>query len=251
MVFDVLATRPIVKKVISNSRFTGLQYKESAPEKWEVVYNSIDTKSFDPEKIKGEIRSREDIKSDTILLGFIGRLVPWKGLDDLLSVMETIGPKYPNLKLVVMAGEDASSPPGYAKSIRERMQSIKLKNSVIDLGFQKDVRPFLKDFHMLIVPSKEPEPFGRVVIEAMALGVPVLVSNHGGAPEILEDEKYGYTFSPNDNQDLQNKIETLIQDRAELENMSVKVKQHVRDQFSKESLAPQVWSQIQSVLEKD
>ncbi|MHB1347692.1 MAG: glycosyltransferase, partial [Candidatus Humimicrobiaceae bacterium] len=92
----------------------------------------------------------------------------------------------------------------------ENMLELKFSAKNINfLGFC-DISNFLPKIDVLIVPSLWNEPFGRVIIEAYSFGVPVIGSNRGGIPELIEDGKTGFIFDPDINKDLENKINLFI-----------------------------------------
>jgi glycosyltransferase involved in cell wall biosynthesis len=124
--------------------------------------------------------------SPPLRLGFLGRLSPMKGIDRLLEAVSHLDD--PPVVYVGGTGEDA-----YVRSLRDAHE----RPTTHFLGFVAPTAFFGK-IDVLVVPSVWHEPFGRVVIESFAHGVPVIAARRGGLPEIVEEGKTGWTFDPDD-----------------------------------------------------
>ena len=147
----------------------------------DVIYNS-----FSKEK------QIEKIASHKIRFGYIGRLAPTKGVDLLLEAFEE--PEIYNKAELRIAGEGEEA---FVDSLKQRAS-----NSYIH--FLGTVLPedFYSKIDVLVVPSKWHEPLGRVIFEAYSFGVPVIGSDRGGIPEIINQESTGYVFNPDSTQNL-------------------------------------------------
>jgi glycosyltransferase involved in cell wall biosynthesis len=108
------------------------------------------------------------------------------------------------------------------------------------LGFRDDVRPYLADFDVLALPSRSPEPFGRVLIEAMALGVPPVIAAHGGAVEVVEHGRSGLAFDPRDIAGLADHIATLLRDKDLRMRLGVGAVRDVRARFDGRIVASRI-----------
>jgi glycosyltransferase involved in cell wall biosynthesis len=102
----------------------------------------------------------------------------------------------------------------YVRDLRARYES----SNIYFLGY---VNPadFFGTIDVLLVPSLWPEPFGRIVAEAYAHGVPVIASNRGGLREIVEDGQTGFTFDPNQPSEMTERIRDLDVNRSLLQRM--------------------------------
>lgn len=120
-------------------------------------------------------------------LGFLGRVHPSKGIEWLLESLTASD--MADYTLEVGGDGDKS----YVESLRAKYGSEKVRF----LGFAKP-RDLFSRVDLLVMPSLWNEPLGRVIFEAYAHGIPVVVSNRGGAPEIVEDGRTGYVFDPDE-----------------------------------------------------
>jgi glycosyltransferase involved in cell wall biosynthesis len=161
--------------------------------KVEVIYNGIDVQEYYqvPQDECNMIRTEYNISDDAFVIGFIGRLHPVKNLDVLLDAFSLIQPRTKNA-LLVLAGRGEM-----LDQLRELTRSLGIGNNIVFLGHQTEITKILKTFDILVLPSRI-EGFGLVLLEAMASGVPVIATNVGGIPEVVEDGITGLLVSPGD-----------------------------------------------------
>ncbi|GAB5563392.1 MAG: glycosyltransferase family 4 protein [Winogradskyella sp.] len=152
---------------------------------------------------------------ENIVLGLVGRISKWKGQDLLLKAFSELHQYYPSLKLVFVG----SAPPNQeylVEELNKQIKTLKLENRCKIVPFQEDIWPIWDAIDIGVIPSKEPEPFGLVALEAMLSKKPLIVAEHGGLLEIVKDGETGYFFKPNDVISLKNTIEKLITNEATL-----------------------------------
>ncbi|HEY4400938.1 MAG TPA: glycosyltransferase [Acidimicrobiia bacterium] len=150
------------------------------PANVEVVYETVDPAEFRPE-LAGRFRDRVGIPDDTPLVGAVGRIDTWKGFDVLLDAFERAKGRRADLHLVV-AGAPVAGKEQLAVDLATRATQLP---DVHWLGPRADTPELFADLDLFVLPSTEPEPYGIVVVEALASGAPVVVTDAGGAPEIV------------------------------------------------------------------
>jgi glycosyltransferase involved in cell wall biosynthesis len=190
--------------IIANSQYTADSVRAAAPgARVDVVHNPVDLARFDPDatdRVHARARLGQAGGRD-LLLGVVGQLSPWKGQD---TAIEALG-------LLCGDGVDAhlllvGSAKFVARSTRfdnndyvARLQALVARAGLEDrvswLGEREDVPEIIRALDVLLLPSWE-EPFGRAVIEAMAMGVPVVATDVGGPREIMQDGREGYLREP-------------------------------------------------------
>ncbi|MBN1652864.1 MAG: glycosyltransferase family 4 protein [Deltaproteobacteria bacterium] len=205
-----VARLPAVKRVIANSVATAAPYRSAVPHKVSVVYNGIDLSEYDARSCeRGTFRASLGFAPNASLIGFTGNLIPRKGVDILIRAIARAWPKYPDLQLVLVG----QVPVGETQDHRAHYEVLAGKLGIADrvrfVGFVPDVRSAVRDFDILVLPSLQ-EPFGRSVIEAMALGTPVVASRVGGIPEIIEHKRDGLLVTPGNAQELAHALELLL-----------------------------------------
>jgi glycosyltransferase involved in cell wall biosynthesis len=146
----------------------------------EVVYDTVDRDEFRP-GLAGRFRGRVGIPDDAPLVGAVGRLDIWKGFEVLLDAFERAKKLRPDAHLVV-AGVPVTGKEQLATDLATHAARLP---DVHWLGPRADTPELFADLDLFVLPSTEPEPFGIVVVEALASGAPVVVTDAGGAPETV------------------------------------------------------------------
>ena len=146
----------------------------------EIVYETVDPAEYRPD-LAGRFRARTGVPDDAPLVGAAGRIDTWKGFDVLLDAYERAKRARPDMHLVV-AGGAVVGKDGLAAELEARADGL---DDVHWLGPRTDMPEIFADLDLFALPSTEPEPYGLVAVEALASGVPVVVTDAGGPPEIL------------------------------------------------------------------
>lgn len=146
----------------------------------EVVLDEADPTVFCPARA-GAFRRRVGIADDAPLAGSVARIDTWKGFEVLLDAVPTLRRARPDLELVV-AGGAVGGKDDYARALARRAGDTE---GVHWLGPRRDVAELIADLDVFVQVSTEPEPFGLVLVEALACGVPVVAGAAGGPLEIL------------------------------------------------------------------
>jgi len=147
-----------------------------------VIHDVPDSAEFSPMKA-GRFRSRVGIDDATPLIGAAGRIDTWKGFDIVLDAIPAIVAARPDAQLVIAGGAVAGKE-DYAAMLAERAAGF---SAVHWLGPRNDIDDFLADLDVFVLASTNPEPFSTVLAEALASGVPVVGTAHGGTPEMLRE----------------------------------------------------------------
>ena len=143
------------------------------------------------ESVRKSFRTEKGILSgETVVLG-MGRFVDWKAWDDYLSAVALIPDELPLRFWLVGDGDQEE----YLRSLAHKLG---VDDRVRFFPFASDVRPWLWAADMFVQPSREPEGFSLMLIEAMASGVIPIATNIGGTLDIVRDGENGYLFVPRD-----------------------------------------------------
>jgi glycosyltransferase involved in cell wall biosynthesis len=134
---------------------------------------------------------------------------------------------------------------------KKNIRKAKLEKEIRFLGFksQKDVAQLIKTSVALLLPSKT-EGFGRVIIEAFACSRPVIGSNVGGIPELIESEKNGLLMEPGNSEDLADKLVFSLENPERMKNMGERGRTRVEHNFSIKEYCDNQFRMIESVLQK-
>lgn len=201
---------PVVRRVIANSRATAAAFRGKVAQKVRVVHNGVDLSEYDVSKVPSGVFRREmGIAPDATVVGFTGHIQPRKGIDTLVRAAAKVAKTRSDVVFVVVG----ANPVGSAEDYRAQYEALARKHGIADrflfAGFREDVRYALKDFNIHVLPSYQ-EAFGRAIIEAMALELPVVASRVGGIPEIITHNVNGLLVPPGDADALAEQIGRLV-----------------------------------------
>lgn len=184
------------RRVIANSQATAAAFVEAGgrADRVGVVYNGIDLAPF-TDRADGEaLEVRQTLGlADVPLIGVFSRLAPWKGQHVVLEAL----PYLPEVHALVV-GDALFGEAQYAAGLRQQAHRLGVQGRVHFLGFRHDVAALMRACDVVVHSSVLPEPFGRVVVEAMLAGRPVVASAAGGVREIVEDRVTGLLVPPGD-----------------------------------------------------
>jgi glycosyltransferase involved in cell wall biosynthesis len=177
--------------IVANSRST--METLAAPSAPVVIYSVI------PE-VLSEVHPHDRAAGGPLTFGIVGRLAPWKGQDFFLRAFAHAFPAGDERAVVVggaLFGEDA-----YAQGLVGLSEALGIRERVEFRGQRLDVWDELSRHDVLVHASVTPEPFGQVILEGMAAGVPVIAARAGGPAEILRHDETGLLYAPVDQQGL-------------------------------------------------
>jgi glycosyltransferase involved in cell wall biosynthesis len=136
-----------------------------------------------------------------VLLGMVAQLTPWKRQDTAIEALRLLRERQVDAHLLLIgsakfvAGSTRFDNQDYVARLHRLIADAGLEDRVSWLGERDGVPELMRALDVLLLPSQE-EPFGRVLLEAMALEVPVLATNVGGPPELVRDGVEGYLLPP-------------------------------------------------------
>lgn len=168
------------------------------------VYNGVNSLVYYPHKELGEIKNKISIDGEKPTVGMIGRLISLKGQHLFLEMVSKIQERKIDANFLIV-GDDNTPGKKYLKTLIDMAKSLNIEQKVRFLGFRKDIPLIMSLCDLIVVPSLK-EPFGRVVIEAMACGTPVVASRVDGLKEIFEDGRGGLYCESNNVDSLTEKV---------------------------------------------
>lgn len=143
------------------------------------------------------------------VIGIVGRLQPWKGQDRLIGALGLLRARGLEAHLVIVGGDSYKLSPDYAAELPRTVSALGLDEHVTMTGEVPDARPFIARMDVLVNAS-DPEPFGIVLTEGMAAGLPVVAVDAGGPAEIVQDGRTGILARSGASEDLADAIEPLL-----------------------------------------
>ena len=208
----------------------GLYSENKSSVVWNGSASGIDFEKFDISKKeiwKNEIKTRYNLK-DNLVIGFIGRIDKDKGINELLEAFKNLNTK--SIKLLIVGPNDKP------ETINKELFRWAQKNeNIIFTGKVSDTEKYYSAMDVFVLPSYR-EGFGSVVIEAQAMGVPVIVTNIPGPTEAMKENATGIVVKKRDANALKKAIERLINDPNSRKQMSENSVKFVKERFDNQKL---------------
>ena len=196
---DRVATRLPARAVLTCSdTATAAQAKLKPHRPTYTVHPGVDLTRFDPDRLPSpaECRRKLGLPATGPLIGIVGRLQRWKGMHHLVEAMPAVLEKHPDAHAVIVGGPHTFEP-DYPAFLDARIAALGLNDRVIRAGLQSNVPEWMQAMDV-VVHASDAEPFGMVVVEAMALGKPTVATATAGPTEIITDGIDGLLWPPGD-----------------------------------------------------
>lgn len=178
---------------------------------------------LDPGEIRGHVppallRERLAIAPEAEVIVMVGNLKAWKGQETVIRALDHVRRSRPQV-CCLFVGATAPADMKFEEEMRRLVDELGLGSHIVFAGFHQNVADFLMLADVVVHASIRPEPFGRVVLEAMACRKPVIASRAGGVTEIVDDGRTGLLFPPGDAKALATAIANMLSDRARATTM--------------------------------
>ena len=199
------------------------------PEKLFKIHSGVDVKKFmHANGNRVEKRRSLGLDQNEAVIGFVGWLLPIKGPDYLLKAMDDVWRRHSEASLVLVGKGDMDV------DLRAEALKKNANGKVKFLGWREDIDEIMPLFDMLVLPSLN-EGMGRVLVEAMAAGKPVVASRVGGIPDLVRHAETGYLVPPADEKALADGIKMLLDDPEKAKQMGLRGQEYCR-QFSLDAM---------------
>ena len=181
----------------------------------EVVSNGVDVAAYARQPEAGRsLRRAWGVPETCPLVGLVGRLEPWKGQADFMRAMALVSRFYPTARYALVGGTIFGGGDAYRNELEILARELGLSECLVMAGQREDLPAVYSALDVLVHCSVEPEPFGRVMIEGMAAGLPLVAYDTGGASEIVLPGETGLLVPPRDTQALAKGVMALLADPA-------------------------------------
>lgn len=201
-----------------------------------LIYNGIDPAHFWQERSRAEVREELGVPEDAIVIGSVGQLVPWKRQDLFIEAAAHVLVNLPRAHFLIVGADLFGEHPDYVRSLRELRSGLGLRDRLIFAGYREDIASVMGAMDLLVHTAEE-EPLGRVIIEAMSLGIPCVAVDECGPAEIIEDGQSGLLVPTDDPEQIASRAVELLGRQSALERMGDAARARVRAVFSAERMA--------------
>lgn len=228
----------------------GVKEKLFPRQKARVIWNGstggVDLTKFDiskKEQWRNEIFSKHEIKSETFIFGFVGRITRDKGINELLGAYKKLSIGHTDTLLVLVGAEEDS------ESLDQDLYKwAKTRKDILFTGSSNEVYKYFAAFNVMILPSYR-EGFGNVVIEAQAMGIPVIVSDIPGPIDIVQKNITGLIVGKKDTEALLEAMGTLKNNTEQCIEMGKRSYWHIRTHFDSKKLMEYILKDKERLLD--
>ena len=239
-----------ISHFVENEIFTHYG-KSGVAEKLSVIHRGVDLGMFDPKAVNQQRiiaeADRLGLPDDKSIIMLPARATSWKGHEILIQALAQLSDK--DAILMLLGIEDG--PPAYAEKLRTMAVQYGLGGRVRIGAGSRDMPAALMLADVVAMPSIKPEPFGRVAIEALAMGRPVVAFRHGGAVESIDEGRTGWLADPLSVESLAEALQTALSLTPRKRRALAKdARQQMTDQFSKDMMCERTLAVYKSLLKK-
>ena len=214
----------------------------------EVIYDALDESAFQPQRDPLDIRSELGIEPDAPCVGVIGNIQEWKGQLVFVEAMAEVIRKVPQARGLVVGGIHRAGA-AYNEQLQKRLEELQLTEAITITGFRNDVADVINSLDVVAHTSVRAEPFGRVILEGMLLGKPVVATAAGGVPELIEDGRTGFLTPPGDAAALSQALIPLLLDSARRHEVGGRARAWAGERFSLRRHVDEMSRLYQSITE--
>ena len=198
-------------------------------------FDAMATTDADAARIRAEFGLE-----DKFVIGCVGRFFKNKGHRFLFEAVRDVVAAHPELRILLLGDGD-----------REMIDALIAENGleghVVKAGHRRDVQACMAAMDLMVHPSLS-ESFGQVVVEAMAVGTPVIVTSVGGVPEIVDDGRTGLVVPPSDSKSLHSALVRMLSEGEFRERLGREGKASVREKFAVSKFVERNWEMYRAVL---
>jgi glycosyltransferase involved in cell wall biosynthesis len=231
--------------VIANSQASKMAFLEAGGKSdlVRVVYNGFAAKNYEVDEL--EVRNlREHLRLEgKFVIGHFSRLSPWKGQHILIDALS----QCPQDVVVILVGDALFGEQEYVKDLHQKVAGLGLENRVNFLGFRADIPQLMTMCDLITHTSIAAEPFGRVIVEAMLCGKPVIAAEAGGAMELVEDGINGFLVTPGEPQKLAQVIHNCRQESVKTANIANNARISASERFDVRIINQQIQELLKSI----
>ena len=223
-------------KIIAPSKqaIKSFQFADKFSNKYELVYNGVDIKKFGRRASPKEVLLKKyNLNQDVKYIGMAGRLSPRKGHTIFIQAASKMCQNHNDVEFLI-AGEAFYKKDNYLNSVNKEIYDLELDKKITFLGHISNMQEFYPMLDIFVLPSILPECFPLTILEAMAMGIPVVSSALGGPLEIIENGKDGYLYPHDSTDELVTILSKLVIDDHKRKLLSTNAQKKIKERFTEE-----------------
>jgi glycosyltransferase involved in cell wall biosynthesis/CheY-like chemotaxis protein len=240
---SVRLLRLLSTRVVFNSAALAGHYaREVPPARARVIYNAVSIPAAFERPPEASGARGPDAPLSCVLVGYLN---PGKGHEDAIRAIAHLRDRGVPARLRLVGGAGSAT---YVRRLRDRIRSLDVGDRVEMVGPVLDPWRFYQEADVALMCSRN-EAFGRVTVEAMKLGVPVVGTRSGGTSEIIHDRFNGFLYTPGDARELADRLQALAQDRDGARRMGERARRFAAEMFNLERYGREFLDLLNEVVE--
>ncbi|WP_325536378.1 glycosyltransferase family 4 protein [Chitinophaga sp.] len=231
-------TRFFCDVIVPISLFVEKSLPAVARKKSKVVYNGVDVNRVVNAAANGHLRHLAGVQEHMPLIAILGTISPLKGHAYFVKAADLVLKELPDARFVIIGRESAAQKKriGFEEQLKADVQQLNRQHEILFLGQVPNAAQYLSECTVVCTPSIPyrnflGEGFGLAAAEAMAAGVPVIATDIGSFPEIIENDKNGVLAEPEDAQALAHAILSLLRDEPRRRRIGLAAQHHIVQHF--------------------
>jgi glycosyltransferase involved in cell wall biosynthesis len=208
-----------------------------APDRIHVIRNGISPSAFVERTHDMRLRDELGIPADAPIVGMLSRLNQLKGVDDFLDAAAKVASHIPSVRFLligdgeIMRNGRSDKNGSYSDTLQERARQLGIADRLVLTGFRLDVPRLLAQCAVSVLPSHS-EGLSNTLLESMAASVPVVATDVGGNPEVVEEGRTGFLVSVRNADALADRICRLLHDRGLAARLGASGRRRAAEHFS-------------------
>jgi len=215
----------LASAVIANSKAVGWRFSRALGDKVRCIYNGVNLAQFVPRQAPARLRTSLGLPDGAAVVASVGRFVPYKGFGVLLEAAGMVRASRSDVHWLLVGDGELRG------ALERQCRALGLEAQVHFTGWREDVPDILAVCDVFILPSMA-EHFGRVIIEAMAMGKAVVATDAGGVPEIVIPGETGLLVPPGDATAMAQAVTALLEDPSRCSRFGAAGRGRVETKFS-------------------
>jgi glycosyltransferase involved in cell wall biosynthesis len=231
--------------VIANSEASKAAFIASGgqAQKVQVVYNGFCPEAYGVSPLEANSLRQSLQLQSKFIVGHFSRLSPWKGQHVLVAALQHC----PENVVALLVGDALFGEDDYVQQLHQQIGQLGLGHRVKFLGFRADIPQLMAACNLVVHTSTAPEPFGRVIVEAMLCGTPMIAAAAGGAVELVDHGRTGWLCPPGDAQTLSKLINHCIAHPDQSATLSTTAKAEAVQRFNLQTTNQQIYESLSSI----
>ncbi len=195
-----------------------------------------------------KVKALNGFDSSLNYISMIGLLMKWKGQEYFIKAAQQIVEKFPKTRFLIVGDIQSQKDILYKKYLKDLVSRLQLEECISFTGYREDIYSIIRASNIIIHASTSPEPFGMVIIEAMACGKPVVATNMGGPVEIIDNGIDGVLVPFGDEKAIADACIKLLENQSLAKKIGERARMKVERQFTAKNMSEKMGSIFESIM---